>query len=74
MIIWLKMLVLFRLLILEIQFKNLPTTQKLKKLKKKIPDHDKFITTNDLNKISCAIFDGRLKKEKLPVNNDLNTV
>ena len=41
---------------------------------KKILNHDKYITTNDFNKFSGAIFDERLKQENLVTNNDLNTV
>ena len=43
-------------------------------IKKKILNHDKYITTNDFNKFSGAIFDERLKQENLVTNNDLNTV
>ena len=40
---------------------------------KKIPNHDKYITTNDFNKLSRTIFDKRLKQAKLATNTDLNT-
>ena len=42
--------------------------------KKKIPDHDKYNTTNDLNTFLGVMFDGRLKHAKVATNNDLNTV
>ena len=41
---------------------------------KKIPDHDKYNTNNDLNTFLGVMFDGRLKHAKLATNNDLNTV
>ena len=45
----------------------------LEETKRKIPNHDKYITTNDFNKFSGAIFDERLKTE-LTTNKALNTV
>ena len=35
---------------------------------KKIPNHDKYITTCDFIKFSAAIFDGKLKQAKLATN------
>ena len=45
-------------------------------IEKRIPDHDKYIPTNDFttNKFSGAIFDARLKQAKLATNIDLNIV
>ena len=39
--------------------------EKLKKLKRKIPTQDQYITTNDLNKFSGKLFDERLKQMNL---------
>ena len=69
---WLKKSMLFNVIFLVVQFKKLNTRQKLKILKK-IPNHDKYITTNDFNKLSRTIFDKRLKQAKLATNTDLNT-
>ena len=69
---WLKKSMLFNVIFLVVQFKKLNTRQKLKILKK-IPNHDKYITTNDFNKLSHTIFDKRLKQAKLATNTDLNT-
>ena len=46
---------------------------KLEETKRKIPNHDKYITTNDFNKFSGTIFGERLKTE-LTTNKALNTV
>ena len=49
---------------------------KIVELEKRIPDHEKYITTNDFtaNTFSGSIFDERLKQAKLVTNIDLNTV
>ena len=44
------------------------------KIEKKMPGHDRYITTNDFNKLSGVIFDERLKQAKLATTNDLGTV
>ena len=36
--------------------------QKLKILKKKIPDHDKYVATAKFNQFSFRVFDDRLKQ------------
>ena len=43
-------------------------------IQKKIPNHDKYITTNDFNKFPGAIFDERSRQPKLETNSDLDTV
>ena len=40
--------------------------QKLKILKKKIPDHDKYVATAKFNQFSFRVFDDRLKQVILP--------
>ena len=60
---------LFRLLILLIQLEKVDYNTKIDKIEKKIPDHDKYITTLELNKFLGAIFDERLKEAKLATNN-----
>ena len=47
---------------------------KIEEIEKKIPGHEKYITTNDFNKFLGTIFDERLKQAKLATGNDLNTV
>ena len=47
------------------------TTKIFEETEKKIRDHDKYITTNDFNKFSGTIFDGKLKYAKLPTKADL---
>ena len=56
---------LFRLLIQVIQFKMLTIIYKLTKLKKKILDRDKYITTLEFNKSTAERFTARLKQAKL---------
>ena len=56
------------LLMLVKYLKKQTTTQKLKKLKKTQPDHDKYIANHDFNKTSGEIFDERLKQAKLVTN------
>ena len=69
MINQLQQLMPFRLMILVIQFEKLTTTQKLKILKK-IPDHDKYITTQEFNKQMTENFAERLKQVKSADKND----
>ena len=47
---------------------------KIEEIEKKLRGHNKYITTNDFNKFSGAMFEERLKQIKLATNNDLNTV
>lgn len=61
---WLKSLMLFRLMIVDIQIKKVIKTQKLKILKKN-PDKNKYITTQKLNKLTAENFAKRFKQEKL---------
>ena len=42
--------------------------KEVKELKKKIPNHDKCITTNSFIIFSCTIFDERLKQAKLYIS------
>ena len=44
---------------------------KIRDIKKKIPDHDKYITNKYFNTFS-TIFNKKLKREKIATNNDLN--
>ena len=48
--------------------------RKIADIAKKIPNHDKYITTNDFSKFSEVIFKERIKQAKLTATNDLNTV
>ena len=63
---------LFKLLILLIQFKKLPITQKLVKLKRKYLSlkHNKYITTPEFNKLTAENFAARLKQANLASQND----
>ena len=70
----LKKLILFRLIILTIQFKNLFTRQKNLENQKEIPIRDKYITFNNFDKFPVAIFDERLKQAKVATINDLDSV
>ena len=45
-----------------------------KEIQDKIPDHDKYIVTNDFNKFPDALFHERVEQAKLVATNDLNTV
>ena len=47
---------------------------KIKDTGDKIPDHSVYVTTNNFNKFSGTIFDGRLKQAKLATKKDLGTV
>ena len=47
---------------------------KFKEIQDKIPDHDKYILTNDFNKFPDALFHERVEQAKLAKTNDLNTV
>ena len=64
---------IFRPLILVIQFKKLATTKKLKILKKKTPTQDKYITTNEFNMLTKANFAERLKQVNLVGKSDIAT-
>ena len=64
---------LFRLSMPIVQSKKLAMAQKLVKLKKKITDHDhnnKYITTQELNKLTSENFAARLKQANLTNNAD----
>ena len=39
-----------------------------------VPNHDKYITTDAVNKFSATIFDERLRQTKYATKNDLDTV
>ena len=43
--------------------------RKIAEIENKIPGHDKYITTNNFNTFSGAIFDKKLKQAKLAINN-----
>ena len=55
---WLKKFWLFRLLIPVIQIKNYKT--KIDEIENKIPDHGKYITTQEFNKLTSEHFAARL--------------
>ena len=59
-----KKLKLMTVLSLVNYFKNLTTMQKLKRLRK-IPNHNKYVTTTDIDNCSGAIFDERSKQASL---------
>ena len=63
---------LFKLLILLIQLKKRPITQKLVKLKRKYLSlkHNKYITTPEFNKLTAENFAARLKQANLASQND----
>ena len=64
---------LFRLSMPIVQSKKLTMAQKLVKLKKKITDHDhnnKYITTQELNKLTSENFAARLKQANVTNNAD----
>ena len=48
--------------------------EKLKKLKRKIPTQDQYITTNDLNTFSGKLFDERLKQMNLAWKKYVNAI
>ena len=48
---WLKSLVLFRLLIQVIQLKKADYNAKIEEIEKKLPDHDKYISIPEFNKL-----------------------
>ena len=47
---------------------------KNKETEERIPNHDKYIITDDFNEFACVIFAERLKIRKLATANDLNIV
>ena len=47
---------------------------KIGDIEKRVPDHYKYITTNDFNKSQGAIFDERLKQAESAMRSNLNTV
>ena len=47
---------LFRLLILSIQYKRLSTSQKIEEIEKEIPKHDKYITANKFKNLTKENF------------------
>ena len=53
---WLKSLVLFRLLIQVIQLKKADYNAKIEEIEKKIPDHDKYISIPEFNKLIKECF------------------
>ena len=44
---------------------------KVKKIKDKIPDHDRYVASNNFNKFSGAAFYYRWEQAKLTANNNL---
>ena len=68
---WFKKLILVRLLILVIQLKEADYNTKIVDIEKKIPDHDKYITTEELNKLRTENFAERLKQAKLSMKDDI---
>ena len=68
---WLKKLMLFRLLILVIQFKKANYNTKIAEIEKKIPEHGKYVTTSKFNKLTVEKFTERLKEAKLPTKSDI---
>ena len=63
---------LFRLLILVIQFKKTDYNAKVIKIEKKITDHDhnKYITTQEFNKLTSETFAARLSQANLASKNN----
>ena len=61
---------LFRLMILVIQLKKAYYNTKTEKIQKKIPNHDKFITTKEFNQLKDEDFAERLKQRNLYSKND----
>ena len=61
---------LFRLMILVIQLKKAYYNKKTEKIRKKIPNHDKFITTKEFNQLKDEDFAERLKQRNLYSKND----
>ena len=68
---WFKKLILVRLLILVIQLKEADYNTKIVDIEKKIPYHDKYITTEELNKLRTENFAERLKQAKLSMKDDI---
>ena len=64
---------LFRLLILVIQFKKTDYNAKVIKIEKKITDHDhnKYITTQEFNKLTSETFAARLSQANLASKNNI---
>ena len=69
----LKKLTILRLMVLASWLKRLTMTQKLLKLKKKILDHnqDKYITTQEFNRLTSENFGAKLKRANLASKNDM---
>ena len=69
----LKKLTILRLMVLASWLKRLTMTQKLLKLKKKILDHnqDKYITTQEFNRLTSKNFGAKLKRANLASKNDM---
>ena len=68
---WFKKLILVRLLILVISLKEADYNTKFVDIEKKIPDHDKYITTEEFNKLRTENFAERLKQAKLSMKDDI---
>ena len=62
---------LLRLLILVIQSKKAAYNTIILEIEKEIPDHDKYITSVEFNKIRKEHFAERLKEAKLASKNEL---
>ena len=61
---------LFRQLILLIQFKKADYDTKIGKIEKKIPSHNKYITTPEVNKLTAENVAARLAQAKLATKSD----
>ena len=68
---WFKKLMLFRQLILPIQFKKTDHNIKIAEFENKMLDHNKYVTIDYFNKFLGAIFEERLKQANLASKNDI---
>ena len=50
---------------------NLPTTTGLTTVENKVPDHSKYITTPEFNKLTAQNFNARLAQANLESKNDI---
>ena len=70
---WIKKLMLFKLLILVIQLKQLLYNTRIFEIENKILDHDhgKFITTQEFNKLTADSYAARLAQANLATKVDI---
>ena len=70
---WIKKLMLFKLLILVIQLKQLLYNTRIFEIENKIldHDHDKFITTQEFSKLTADSFAARLAQANLATKVDI---